>query len=182
LKYPIPNSTFQPDWDVIQGIVGKMAQFSINTTIVHVKGHQDKKVPFAQLGLLAQLNVEANKYAGIYHTHLGDHCSIIPLSPTCPVALDIQGWTVQRRGFKSTICEAVHGPHLLEAMQLQYNWPNGFIETIDWEAHPQALQAHSNYWDDQLGGTPPSSTSTFELMDSLSQVVTNRQSCYQRAI
>jgi hypothetical protein len=72
------------------------------------------------------LNVEADKYAGVYRLHSGNHQPIIPLSPTRPVALDIQG-----RGFKSAIREAVHGPHLLEAMQVRYEWPNGVLETID---------------------------------------------------
>ena len=65
---------------------------------------------------------------------------VIPLSSTRPVALDIDGKTIHR-GFRQAIRDAIHGPHLLEEMQLRYDWPNGTIETIDWEAHRQATHS-----------------------------------------
>jgi hypothetical protein len=104
-----------------------------------VKGHQDKDIPFAQLPLLAQLNVEADKHAGTYRNQFGQYRPDIPLSPTRPVALDIDGKTIHR-GFKQAIRDAIHAPHLLEAMQVRYDWPDGTLEVIDWEAHRQALQ------------------------------------------
>ena len=55
---------FQPDWDVVQAIVQTHQSFAITSTYQHVKGHQDKDIPVAELSLLAQLNVEADKYAG----------------------------------------------------------------------------------------------------------------------
>ena len=42
LKYAIPNSVFQPDWDVVQAIVNTQKQFPITSTYTHVKGHQDE--------------------------------------------------------------------------------------------------------------------------------------------
>jgi hypothetical protein len=62
--------------------------------------------------------------------------------PTRPVALDIAGKTVHR-SFKSSIRDALHGSALLEEMQCRYNWPDGTLELIDWEAHRQATQLHS---------------------------------------
>ena len=70
----------------------------------------------------------------------GEYRPIIPLSPTRLVALDIDGKTIHR-GFKKAIRDAIHGPHLLEAMQIRYNWPDGVQETIDWEVHRQATYA-----------------------------------------
>jgi hypothetical protein len=88
--------------------------------------------------LLAQLNVEADKYAGEYRSLHGSYRRIIPLSPTRPVALDIGGKTIHR-GFK----QAIRGTHLLEEMQLRYDWADGVIETIDWDVHRQATKANS---------------------------------------
>ena len=41
-----------------------------------------KDTPVAELSLLAQLNVEANKYAESSETNLGSYRELIPLSPT----------------------------------------------------------------------------------------------------
>ena len=143
LKYPIPNQVFQPDWDVVQAIVQTQQKFAISSTYQHVHGHQDEKVPFTELSLMAQINVEADKFAGAYRHQFGSHRPIIPLSPTRPVALDIDGKTIHRK-FKQSIREALHGPDLLEAMQLRYNWQEGVTETIDWDAHSQATQSQTN--------------------------------------
>jgi hypothetical protein len=56
--------------------------------------------------------------------------------------LDIDGKTIHR-GFKQAVREAAHANDLLEAMQLRYDWPDGTLETIDWEAHRQASQPHA---------------------------------------
>ena len=142
LKYPIPNAVFKPDWDVIQAIVQTQQSFSISTTYQHVKGHQDDDTPLDELSLLAQLNVEADKYAGDFRRQFGSYRPLIPLSPTRPVALDLMGKTIHR-GFKQAIRETIHGNHLLEAMQIRYNWQDGVLDTIDWEAHRQATQAQT---------------------------------------
>jgi hypothetical protein len=59
------------------------------------------------------------------------------------VALDIGGKTIHQN-FKQSICEAINGPHLLEAMQLRYDWLDRTLELINWEAHRQALQTQTN--------------------------------------
>jgi hypothetical protein len=63
--------------------------------------------------------------------------------PTRSIALDIDGKTVHRN-LKSTIQEAIHGMALLEEMQVWYDWPNGTLEFIGWEAHRQSTQAQSH--------------------------------------
>ena len=84
--------------------------------------------------------MEADKYAGDFRHQFGCHRPLIPLSPTLPVTLDIASKTIHRN-FKQSIREATHGPHLLEAMQLRYNWQEGVTESIDWDAHRQATHA-----------------------------------------
>ena len=139
-KYPVPNMTFKPDWDIVQGIVATLASFPIAPTFRHVQGHQDRDQSIASLPLLAKLNVEADRHAGEYRDLHGRHRPIIPLSPTLPVALDIDGQTIHR-AHKQAIREAASAFHLLQEMQLRYNWPDGTLEVIDWEVHRQATQA-----------------------------------------
>ena len=139
-KYPVPNHVFKSDWDVVQAIVLTQTAFAITTTYEHVKGHQDDTEPAETLSLIAQLNVEADKYAGEYRQQFGSYRPLIPLSPTRPVALDIDGKTIHR-GFKQAIRDSIHGTHLLEAMQIRYDWPDGTLEMIDWEVHRQSTHS-----------------------------------------
>jgi hypothetical protein len=170
LRYPVPNSTFKPDWDHVQAIVWIRRKIQMNVMYTHVKGHQDTETPVEELDLMWQLNVEANRYAADYRRQYGSHRPLIPLMPTRLVALDINGRTIHRR-FKQSIREAIHGPHLLEEMQLRYDWPDGTtIESIDWEAHRQAAQAqnlcHSHYL-----------KLCHNLLPTVSQLTSHRKHC-----
>jgi hypothetical protein len=136
LRYSVPNSIFKSDWDIVEAIVQTLRSTTLKVGFEHVKGHQDDDVPVEELGLLAQLNIEADSHAGAFK-----YRPLIPLQPTRPVALDIDGKTIHR-GFKAAIREAMHGPSLLEEMQLRYDWPDGMIESIDWEAHRQSTQTY----------------------------------------
>jgi hypothetical protein len=122
-KYPVLNSVFKSDWDIVEAIVRTIRSAPIHATFEHVKGHQDEDIPVGKLDLLAQLNIEADQYAGDHRSSYGKYRPLSPLQPTRPVApLDIHGKTIHR-GFKSAIREAMHGPSLLEEMQLRYDWP-----------------------------------------------------------
>jgi hypothetical protein len=54
----------------------------MSVTYKHVKGHQDKDIPYAKLPFLAQLNVDTDKLAGVYQKDHGSYRPIIPLTPT----------------------------------------------------------------------------------------------------
>ena len=68
IRYTVPNRTFQPDFDVVEAIVQAMTEANLCMTFEHVKGHQDDSVSYDDLPLLAQMNVEADRYAGTYRT------------------------------------------------------------------------------------------------------------------
>jgi hypothetical protein len=91
IRYPVPNSTFQSDWDVVESIVVQVITAEMTVTYKHVKGYQDKDIPYAELPFLARLNVDADKLAGLYQKDHGSYRPIIPLSPTRPIALDLSG-------------------------------------------------------------------------------------------
>jgi hypothetical protein len=138
-KYPILNSVFKSDWDIVEAIIRTIQAAPIQAKFEHVKGHQDEDIHVDKFDLLAQLNVEADHHAGDYRSSQGEYRPLIPLQPTRPVALDIHAKTIHC-GFKSALREAMHGPSLLEEMQLRYDWPDGTLEMIDWEAHRQSMQ------------------------------------------
>jgi hypothetical protein len=68
LKYSVPNTSFQLDWDVVEAIVKTVLRSKMEVTYTYVWGHQDKNKSYTQLPFLAHLNVDANKYAGCYQT------------------------------------------------------------------------------------------------------------------
>ena len=73
LKYPVPNTLFKPDWDVVQAIIQVLGKFPIDPKFQHVMGHQDDDQPLQKLSLLATLNVEADAHAGTYRRDHGSH-------------------------------------------------------------------------------------------------------------
>jgi hypothetical protein len=93
LRYPIPNATFKSDWDIVESIGQTVRASHIRITLEHVRGHQDDTTQADEMDLLAQLNVEADKYAGDFRFRRGEYRPIIPMMPTRSVSLDIDGKT-----------------------------------------------------------------------------------------
>jgi hypothetical protein len=62
-RYDCPNDSLAPDWDIVQEIVSTIALFPKVPRFSHVKGHQDDDIPYEELPLVAQLNVDADSYA-----------------------------------------------------------------------------------------------------------------------
>jgi hypothetical protein len=54
-----PNETISSDWDIIQAIILTSQMFDTCPVIHNVKGHQDDHIPYKDLTLEAQLNVDA---------------------------------------------------------------------------------------------------------------------------
>jgi hypothetical protein len=134
LKYSIPNTTFQPDWDIAEAIVWTVSQSKLVVTYKYVRGHQDEKTAYELLPFLAQHNVDTDTYAGRYQRAYGSQRPIIPLSPTRPVALDLSGRTIHRN-IKSKIRDSAHATPLLNRMTKQNNWMPHVIDLIHWDAH-----------------------------------------------
>jgi hypothetical protein len=59
-----------------------------------VRGHQDKNAAYNDLVLEAQLNVDADKYAGDFQLSNGKFRPIVTLLPSCNAMLSIRGISV----------------------------------------------------------------------------------------
>jgi hypothetical protein len=133
-QYPIPNAIFQSDWDIVEAIVLTVEQTKMEVEYKWVKGHQDNETEYADLPLTSQLNIDADKLAGDYLSDFGTNRPAIPLSPTRPIALDINGITIHRY-MKSAIREAAHTEPLLKRLKDRYQWDDHVPRSIDWDAH-----------------------------------------------
>ena len=51
IRYPVPNNTFQSDWDVVEAIARTVETAKLDVSYKHVKGHQDNDKTYASLSL-----------------------------------------------------------------------------------------------------------------------------------
>jgi hypothetical protein len=55
----------RPEWDLLIEIQAELQSLP-GVKLQHVEGHQDKKLPYQELDLLGQLNIDADHHAGNY--------------------------------------------------------------------------------------------------------------------
>ena len=55
------NENIPSDCDILQNIISSLTQFQNKATLSDIKGHQDAQALYAQLPLLAQLNIDADR-------------------------------------------------------------------------------------------------------------------------
>lgn len=128
-----------PEWDLVSSIL------SILTTLPglylqYVRGHQDKKVAYSQLSLLAQLNVDADAMATRYqHQHTHAHTTVL-LTDTAGVHLVMSHGSITSRYTTEIRYQATHGP-LLSYLQHKHGWSVHTSNAINWKAHGTALRA-----------------------------------------
>jgi ribonuclease HI len=72
-----PNTTLEPDWDVLQIICRTIRSLPFAIILIHVKGHQDRK-PHQSLSIEAQLNIVADSIATSMLTTTPSKYSLFP--------------------------------------------------------------------------------------------------------
>jgi hypothetical protein len=136
-----PNVTMASEWDVLAEIRAAMLELTAEgqPTISHIKGHQDRKTPFAKLPLKAQLNCRADWLAEEYLTENPtlDH-SRVPILPTSGCQLFLSHGTVTHN-IKQEVKNARAAPPLKARLCRRHDWSDDEFEDIDWQLHGQAL-------------------------------------------
>jgi hypothetical protein len=135
---PFPNYTLQADWDITNEIITSIRQLSNTPTFVHVKGHQDDGAAYETLPLNAQLNVDADKEAGIYQCTFPLQRPIVPRLPSNRAQLHIAGKVIPSK-LKKRIREAFTVPPYLAYLQERFKWSDQCVNTVDWTAYTQAI-------------------------------------------
>jgi ribonuclease HI len=128
-----PNATLLSSWDVLQQIVQVLRSLP-TVTLHHVPGHQDKHKAWEELSLPEQLNVEADKLAGLFQNQSNHKDKMVPLIQGSRIQFHIQGITVVSNIRQSAM--AVYKKSQLEARlckQLQID--QDIFQNINWEAH-----------------------------------------------
>jgi hypothetical protein len=69
---PYPNETLKSEFDVTEQRYRTTTTYGIHSIYKWVRGHQDKNAAYSDLVLEAQLNVDADKYAGDFQPQMGN--------------------------------------------------------------------------------------------------------------
>ena len=119
-----------PDWDILIEIQHALKQLP-ELQLKFIKGHQDEKIPYAQLPLLARLNVDANAMAGSYQDCQGQDRPVALITPRTRVQLHLLEGTVTS-SHAATLRHAYCGPPLLEAVRIKNSWSEATVTSINW--------------------------------------------------
>ena len=137
-----PNDKMAAEWDLLMEIWRSLEIYDpeMAPTFTHVKGHQDEKMPYAQLPLSAQLNVDADQWASQF---IRDNPDIdyhqVYLLPHAGVQLQFPTGTLTSQ-YKRALREARTTPALRESLKSKYGWTDEIFDDVNWEAMRLALR------------------------------------------
>jgi hypothetical protein len=105
----------------------------------YVRGHQDRQTAYAQLSLLAQLNVDADSMAEQFQIEHGSPRPQAWMYPSTAVHLELPQGTITSH-YPDTMRLQVWGAPLQKYMRTKYQWAPSTYHMIHWNAHKQALK------------------------------------------
>jgi exonuclease III len=129
-----------PDWDVLIEIQHALHNLP-DIKLQFIKGHQDRKVRFERLSLMAQLNVEADDMATMYQTTYGGDRPFVPMTTRTRAHLVTSRGTITSR-YPEAIRNAYTGPALKLHIQNRNKWTDTTLHSINWLTHGNALRNH----------------------------------------
>ena len=115
------NEPITSDWDILQNIISSLTKFQHKPTLSHIKGHQDAQASYAQLPLLAQLNIDANRLASRYQALPDLQFNIILAITGCKAYVSIMGNTITSN-FTLELRQAASLASLEKYLLDKYNW------------------------------------------------------------
>ena len=128
----------RPDWDILIEIQSALKRLP-RVSLQYVKGHQDRTTPYTALDLMGQLNVDADKQAGIYNLELGAYRGFAHMLPLTRAHLQLPDGTVTGRYPDVLLNEATTKP-LLEYIRIKNGWDAHTLQSIHWDAHALAIK------------------------------------------
>ncbi|KAI2501761.1 hypothetical protein MHU86_12681 [Fragilaria crotonensis] len=129
-----------PEWDIVRGIQD-LLHIMPHVRLQHVKGHQDRELPYHRLSLLAQLNVDADTQASRYQRDFGSFQPNVLLTEWAGVHLEFPTGTVTSH-FETALRFQATAPELKAHMMARYSWTPQTLAASNWDAHGKALHRH----------------------------------------
>jgi hypothetical protein len=138
-KEPYPNETLKSEFDVTEQIYRTTEIYGINATYKWVRGHQDKHTEYDDLPLEAQLNVDADKFAGDFQIAKGKFRPMVFLLPSCDAMLSIRGISITSN-YRRQLIRAYVEPEYIQYLQYRFSWSKEIIEVIAWKCLSLAIR------------------------------------------
>jgi hypothetical protein len=132
-----PNDTLVSDWDITNEIQLRLRTFAPNIHVEHVTGHQDRDIPYEELPLMAQLNVEADELASQYMLDHPRTTSRVPRLTHNLCQLELPHGSINGR-YKNTLRTAALRGDLWDHLMARNSWTETIISSIDWTAFERA--------------------------------------------
>jgi hypothetical protein len=126
------------EWDIIFSIQTLLREMP-GLSLIHVRGHQDKKTPYHRLPLLAQLNVDADTLAGDYQRDKGEFRPDVLLTTWTGAHLQTPTGTITAHYASALRHLATYLP-LWKVLQLKHKWSDDVMKQINWKAYGSALK------------------------------------------
>jgi hypothetical protein len=136
-----PNDVFLSEWDALAEIKSTLLLINSKINLQHVHSHQDDKTPLNSLSNDAKLNVLCD---GLASNFLRDSAEVNRgsyLFPTTKCHLYNHGIVVTSK-LKSKLRTSYSLPDLQTYMMSKKDWTPTIWNTVDWNAHSQALNKH----------------------------------------
>jgi hypothetical protein len=135
------NMSLEPDWDVINEIRWTLDNDSVEGgSIFHILGHQDRKKPYTELSLQAQLNVDADGLATQYQEMHGKPLPHVLLFPHTSAQLNIDSLGTCTYRLPQTMRRAETDTPLYDYIVARNGWTRNLADAIDWDAHGRAIK------------------------------------------
>lgn len=134
-----PNSTLQPDWELVEQIHTLVLALPAAGLSFHwVKGHQDDTTN--QLPIAAQYNIRADELAGAYlispRTRHQFSDAVLPVE-RCRLIIDGNGISGR---YTTAIRQAYTLPPFFKYLTQRHQWSQATLNNIDWKAYTHAAR------------------------------------------
>jgi ribonuclease HI len=131
-----PNDTLSPSWDLHQAIHRELSKLP-NIAIHHIKAHQDRLTPNAELSPEAKLNIEADKLAEEAYSS-STFRDQVPMIPGVSAQLLIGRKTIVSK--HRVIARDIRRTQAIKLrIQEQTGMTDQALDEVDWDSHTMAV-------------------------------------------
>eukprot|EP00957_Ditylum_brightwellii_P185420 14118677-Ditylum_brightwellii.AAC.1 len=100
-----PSNTLDSEWDLVKQITKTVKAMQCLPTFSHVKGHQDRDIPYKDLKGHSQQNIDAGRLAREYMDRYGTYLATVPCIEANKVQIKVKAKMTHRYNpLSSTLC------------------------------------------------------------------------------
>jgi hypothetical protein len=138
------NITLEADWDVLNEIRWTLANDGVGgVKISHIPSHQDKKQPYEELSLQAQLNVDADRLASKFQDIHGAPIPEVLLFPHSAAQVNLRNHGTITYRLPQMLRRAETELPLAKYIGERNGWSAAVMDTIDWQSHERAIKKNN---------------------------------------